>query len=109
MKKIISLVMTAIFMLSLMRVLKACSGNDAGAETTPPAAETPTVAATTESNTDDDKITLGVTFNNVSGDSYQTAFYEALLEEAETRGYELVVLDAAGDADLQINQVDNLM
>ena len=109
MKKIISLVMTAIFMLSLMSVLTACSGNDAGAETTPPAAETPTVAATTESNTDDDKITLGVTFNNVSGDSYQTAFYEALLEEAETRGYELVVLDAAGDADLQINQVDNLM
>lgn len=95
MKKIISLGMAIILVLSLMSVLAACSGNVDPSTSTAPA--------------DDGKITLGVTFNNVSGDSYQTAFYESLKSEAEARGYELAVLDAAGDADLQINQVDNLM
>ncbi len=60
-----------------------------------------------ETNTE--KKVIGITFNDVSGDSYQTAFYETLLEDAEKRGYEMAVLDAAGDADAQINQVENLM
>lgn len=57
----------------------------------------------------DKKLKVGFTMNNVSGDNYQTAFYDATIAEAEKNNMELIVLDAAGDANLQLNQVDDLM
>lgn len=120
MKKIISLSMMALFVLSLC-LMAGCANTDQPDTTAQTAGAAPagttaaSVAANTEATdteaTDSTKsdVTLGITFNDVSGDSYQTAFYEGLLKEAEERGYELSVLDAAGDADLQINQVENLM
>lgn len=79
-------------------------------------AESSMAATTLESVTDavkdvqeQNKLKIGFTMNNVSGDNYQTAFYEAMLEEAAENEMELIVLDAAGDANLQLNQVDDLM
>lgn len=72
----------------------------------------PAAAAVTEAaqaGTGDKKLKVGFTMNNVSGDNYQTAFYDAMIDEAEKKNMELIVLDAAGDANLQLNQVDDLM
>ena len=55
------------------------------------------------------KITIGITQNNVGVDSYQTTYEKAFKEYAKKLGVQTIVLDAGGDPAQQINQIQNLI
>lgn len=112
-KKMLSVMMAAVM---CMTAMTGCTTKKEAGNPTPVTTAATTAAATTESAAETVKnvpapkqLKVGFTMNNVSGDNYQTAFYEAMLEEAAANEMELIVLDAAGDANLQLNQVDDLM
>ena len=57
-----------------------------------------------------DKMTIGITQNNVGVDSYQTTYEKAFIEAAEANeNVEAVVLDAGGDVARQIAQMEDLI
>lgn len=57
-----------------------------------------------------DKMTIGITQNNVGVDSYQTTYEKAFKEAAaEMDNVETIVLDAGGDVARQIAQMRNLI
>lgn len=56
------------------------------------------------------KMTIGITQNNVGVDSYQTTYEKAFIEAAEANpDIEAVVLDAGGDVARQIAQMEDLI
>tara|TARA_R110002124_G_scaffold76438_3_gene204838 strand:- start:15900 stop:16859 length:960 start_codon:yes stop_codon:yes gene_type:complete len=56
------------------------------------------------------KMTIGITQNNVGVDSYQTTYEKAFIEAAEANpDVEAVVLDAGGDVARQIAQMEDLI
>jgi len=57
-----------------------------------------------------DRMTIGITQNNVGVDSYQTTYEKAFIEAAEANeNVEAVVLDAGGDVSRQIAQMEDLI
>lgn len=57
-----------------------------------------------------DKMTIGITQNNVGVDSYQTTYEKAFIEAADANAdVEAVVLDAGGDVARQIAQMEDLI
>jgi len=57
-----------------------------------------------------DKMTIGITQNNVGVDSYQTTYEKAFIEAADANAdIEAVVLDAGGDVARQIAQMEDLI
>ncbi|TFL17202.1 sugar ABC transporter substrate-binding protein [Jannaschia formosa] len=57
-----------------------------------------------------EKMTIGITQNNVGVDSYQTTYERAFIEAAEANDMvETVVLDAGGDVARQIAQMEDLI
>ncbi|KGF69526.1 sugar transporter [Hoeflea sp. BAL378] len=57
-----------------------------------------------------EKMTIGITQNNVGVDSYQTTYEKAFIEAAEANpDVEAVVLDAGGDVARQIAQMEDLI
>lgn len=54
-------------------------------------------------------ITIGMTVNNASADSYQTAYYSAMDSYAQEQGVTLNLLDPVGDVTKQQNQVQDLI
>ena len=57
-----------------------------------------------------DKMTIGITQNNVGVDSYQTTYEKAFIEAADANpDVEAVVLDAGGDVARQIAQMEDLI
>ncbi|MBU4531882.1 sugar ABC transporter substrate-binding protein [Hoeflea sp.] len=57
-----------------------------------------------------DKMTIGITQNNVGVDSYQTTYEKAFIEAAgANENVEAVVLDAGGDVARQIAQMEDLI
>ena len=57
-----------------------------------------------------DKMTIGITQNNVGVDSYQTTYEKAFIEAADANpNVEAVVLDAGGDVARQIAQMEDLI
>jgi ribose transport system substrate-binding protein len=57
-----------------------------------------------------DKVTIGITQNNVGVDSYQTTYEKAFIEASEGMAdVDTVVLDAGGDVARQIAQMEDLI
>ncbi len=58
----------------------------------------------------DDKITVGITQNNVGVDSYQTTYEQAFVEAADGMdNVDAIILDAGGDVARQIAQMQDLI
>lgn len=55
------------------------------------------------------EVTIGMTVNNASADSYQTAYYSAIESYAQEQGVTLKLLDPVGDVTKQQNQVQDLI
>ena len=74
------------------------------------AATTAAAALTIGSTAFAEKMTIGITQNNVGVDSYQTTYEKAFIEAAEgNENVEAVVLDAGGDVARQIAQMEDLI
>ena len=66
--------------------------------------------ATTAFAGNHEKMTIGITQNNVGVDSYQTTYEKAFIAAAEANdAVEVVVLDAGGDVARQIAQMEDLI
>ena len=92
MKKLLSVLLAFVMVLCLV----GCGGNQAN-------------DPSKEAGEDGGKLKIGYTCNNATADSNQAIGFQAVIDNCEAAGVEVIALDPAGDANVQYSQIENFI